>query len=111
MRFDHLLCDDRADAVSMALTEEAKLRLYKEMNGLGLTLIAAVHTHPEDWVGLSQIDQRNQLSSKNGFWSLVLPWYGRRPLEPSDMGVHIRLQGAWWRLTEDQVSSQFRIEE
>lgn len=110
VRFHHRVCNDLAGALRITLTEEAKFRLYEEMNSLGLTLIAAVHTHPDDWVGLSHVDQRNQLSSKDGFWSLVLPRYGRRPLGPSEMGVHIRLHGAWWRLTETQVSKHFRIE-
>jgi len=94
----------------MTLTEDAKFELYEELNRLGLTLIAAVHTHPEDWVGLSWVDRKNQLSSKDGFWSLVLPWYGRTPIERLDIGVHIRRRGAWWRLTDAQISEHFRIE-
>jgi proteasome lid subunit RPN8/RPN11 len=103
VRFHHRLCDDNAGALSINLTEDAKFNLYREMNHLGLTLISAIHTHPEEWVGLSWIDERNQLSSKNGFWSLVAPWYAQEPWSLERFGVHIRSLMGWNTLTSEQV--------
>jgi proteasome lid subunit RPN8/RPN11 len=110
VRFHHRLCDDRGRPLSISLTEDAKFGLYEEMNGLGLTLIAGVHTHPEDWVGLSWIDQRNQLSSRDGFWSVVVPWYARGPWNVSEMGFHVRTSAGWCRLTADQVLRHIHVE-
>lgn len=111
VKFHHRLCDDRGQPRSMHLTEDAKFRLYEELNGLQFRLIAGIHTHPEDWVDLSWIDQRNQLCSKRGFWSLVVPWYGREPWPIADMGIHIRTSNGWGRLSADQVRAHVRITE
>jgi proteasome lid subunit RPN8/RPN11 len=111
VRFHHLLCNDRGRALSMSLTENAKFTLYEELSRLGLRLVAAVHTHPHDWVELSKIDQRNQICSRMGFWSIVVPWYGRHPWELSNMGVHILTADGWKRLTIDQIRSNVQIEE
>jgi len=95
----------------MQLTEEAKFRLYEELNREQLRLIAAIHTHPEDWVDLSWIDQKNQLCSKRGFWSIVVPWYGREPWVLETMGVHIRTSEGWARLSAEQVKAHVKLTE
>jgi len=95
----------------MQLTEEAKFRLYEELNREQLRLIAAIHTHPEDWVDLSWIDQTNQLCSKRGFWSIVVPWYGRQPWLLETMGVHIRTSEGWARLSAEQVKAHVKLTE
>lgn len=111
VRFHHHLCVDRGRPLSINLTEAAKYRLYDELNRIGLRMVAAIHTHPEDWVDLSWIDERNQLCSRLGFWSIVIPWYGRQPWHLSEMGIHIRSADGWARLTEDQAKTHVLIEE
>ena len=93
----------------MELTEEAKFRLYQELSQTQLRLIAGIHTHPEDWVDLSWIDQRNQLCSKRGFWSIVVPWYGNIPWNIEQMGIHIRTFDGWGRLTPAQIQEHVRV--
>ncbi|MBZ5631466.1 MAG: hypothetical protein LAO06_21640 [Acidobacteriia bacterium] len=110
VRFHHHLCDDRGRPLSMHLTEDAKFRLYEELNRAELRLIAAIHTHPHEWVELSWIDQRNQICSRKDFWSIVAPWYGKSPWKLEDMGIHIRTGDGWGRLTVEQVRSHVRIE-
>jgi proteasome lid subunit RPN8/RPN11 len=111
VRFHHHLCDDRGRPLSIRLTESAKYELYRELNRLGLRLIAGIHTHPEDWVDLSWIDQQNQLCSRRGFWSIVVPWYAEQSWEVVAMGAHIRTLEGWCRLTTEQVQRHVRIME
>lgn len=111
VKFHHQLCDDRGRPRSIHLTEAAKFQLYEELNRLHLRLIAGIHTHPEDWVDLSWIDQQNQVCSRKGFWSIVVPWYGREAWLIEGMGVHIRTSDGWGRLTPDQIKTHVRITE
>jgi hypothetical protein len=111
VRFHHHLCDDSASALSIELTEEAKFALYEELAALNLRLVALIHTHPEDWVGLSQIDEENQICSRRGFWSLVAPWYGRAPWNKASLGVHIRTDDGWYELNQLQVLERVNLEE
>lgn len=99
----HELCDDRGRALSLELTEEAKFGLYHTLAAKELKLIALIHTHPEDWVGLSPIDERNQICSRVGFYSLVVPWYGRKPWHLTSLGVHIRGNAGWLEIPANQI--------
>jgi proteasome lid subunit RPN8/RPN11 len=101
--FHHELCDDRATALSLELSEAAKFRLYQTLAELRLQMVALVHTHPSDWVDLSPIDRENQVCSRVGFWSLVVPHYGRPPWRLVDMGVHRRTECGWSRMSRTQA--------
>jgi hypothetical protein len=107
----HELCDDRGSALSLELTEEAKFALYRTLAASGLKLIALIHTHPEDWVGLSPIDERNQICSRIGFYSLVVPWYARLPVQLSSVGFHVRGDSGWRRIPASQISRHLIITE
>jgi hypothetical protein len=107
----HELCDDRGRALSLELTEEAKFTLYRRLAASGLKLIALIHTHPEDWVELSWIDKQNQISSRIGFYSLVVPWYGRQPVQPSSLGIHVREDSGWRRIPASRISRHLIITE
>jgi proteasome lid subunit RPN8/RPN11 len=109
--FHHELCDDRAGPLSLQLSEEGKFRLYRELAEFELRPIALIHTHPQGWVDLSEVDQRNQLSSRIGFWSLVVPWYGRGPWVIETIGVHTRAEEGWYRLQLDETSRRMIIED
>lgn len=100
----HDLCDDRGRSLSLELSEEAKFALYRELAERAQKLVGMIHTHPEDWVDLSGIDKANQLCSRIGFWSLVLPYYGKRPWEIESTGVHIRIDSGWhWFSKEESL--------
>lgn len=109
MYFHHELGDDRAGPLSLELSETAKYRLYDTLHREQLRLIALIHTHPREWVDLSEVDAQNQLSSRIGFWSLVVPWYARRTWRATSMGVHERTERGWHRLTKKEVQHRFRI--
>ena len=95
--FHHELCDDRAGPLFLELTERAKFDLYRNLGASGRKLVGMIHTHPEEWVELSPTDQKNQICSRVGFWSLVAPWYGRPRCELGTMGVHVRTDSGWYQ--------------
>jgi proteasome lid subunit RPN8/RPN11 len=107
--FHHDLCDDEASALSIRMSEDAKLALYEDLAAAKLKLVATIHTHPAKWVGLSEVDRRNQISSRTGFWSLVVPNYGTPPWILDELGVHIRTPLGWYSLKEHEISQMVFI--
>jgi hypothetical protein len=78
--------------------------LFAFMRSDGLAIIADVHTHPTDWVGLSAIDQANPTEFRRGFVSIVIPWYGSTTLRIREIGVHIyHGDGKWTEADPEQV--------
>ncbi len=108
--FHHELGDDRATALSLELPEDAKFALYKQLAARQEVLLAMLHTHPEDWVGLSWIDAQNQLCSRIGFWSIVLPFYGAKEWKEAEIGFHIRCDRGWQQIQGETLRKLFRIE-
>jgi proteasome lid subunit RPN8/RPN11 len=107
--FFHDLCDDNGGALSIELSETAKFSLYKELARSGLKLVGMVHTHPSDWVDLSRIDRASHLSSRIGFWSLVLPYYAERPWSIDGTGVHIRVDLGWYRFGKGESAKRIVV--
>ena len=105
--FHHMLADDRGGPLSLELPEHAKLDLYQKLAKENQVLLALLHTHPADWVGLSLVDQQNQLSSRVGFWSIVLPHYGCNDWNARDIGFHVRAERGWIQLPPDDVEQHF----
>jgi hypothetical protein len=68
-----------------------------------------VHTHPGDWIGLSGIDRKNQLCSRLGFWSLVVPRYSREPLALEQLGIHLQTEDGWYQLRSEEVMSMVSV--
>jgi len=107
--FFHELCDDRGEALSLELSEEAKFNLYSDLATRGLKLVGMVHSHPEDWVDLSYIDRKNQLCSRIGFWSIVLPWYAAQTWNLAQTGVHIRTNEGWFQFSPEEAGDRIAI--
>lgn len=108
--FHHELCDDKAKALSMELSESAKFRLYEELGQEGLKLAGLVHTHPAEWVALSDVDRENQLCSRVGFWSLVIPRYAREGCRLEEIGVHLQTEDGWYELKPEEAVSMVSFE-
>lgn len=108
--YHHELCDDLAGPLFLELSEAAKFRLYADLASRGLRLIAVLHTHPYDWVDLSEVDQQNQLCSRLGFWSIVIPRYAKKPWMVTRFGVHVRIENGWERLKKAEVSRRILID-
>jgi hypothetical protein len=108
--FHHELGDDRGTALSLELPEHAKYALYKRLASRGEALLALLHTHPKDWVDLSWIDQHNQVSSRVGFWSIVLPYYATGDWNLQSTGFHVRCERGWRRLPPVEVKANLIVE-
>ena len=107
--FHHDLCDDHGGPLFLELSEKAKFNLYRQLGQEKRSLVALLHTHPEKWVGLSPIDQRNQLCSRLGFWSIVIPHYAQEPHVLSEMGVHVRTNDGWYQLEAGQIATRMIV--
>lgn len=105
----HELDDDSASEGYVELSEIGKYRLYRLIEQNNLRIIAMSHTHPSKWVGLSPIDQANQISSRVGFWSIVIPNFGQEPWEIQRMGFHIREDRGWRQLDSNFRKQLFKI--
>jgi proteasome lid subunit RPN8/RPN11 len=106
VHFYHDLCDDKGHALSLELSEEAKYKLYQQLADREQVLVGMIHTHPESWVDLSWVDRENQLCSRIGFWSLVLPYYGKRKWCIGTTGVHIRTDSGWHWFNKAEASKR-----
>jgi len=107
--FYHDLCNDQGRALSLELSEAAKFSLYRELAARNRKLVGMIHTHPEDWVGLSYIDQANQLCSRIGFWSLVLPHYAKQKWDINTTGVHIRISEGWYQFSPSEMAKRIIV--
>jgi proteasome lid subunit RPN8/RPN11 len=106
--FHHDLGDNRSGPLFLDLNEQSKYILYDTLRQRGLCLVALIHTHPAEWVDLSAIDEQNQISSRIGFWSLVVPHYGRKPWNLKMMGVHERAETGWHRLSAKEIQRRIQ---
>lgn len=63
-------------------------------------IIADIHTHPGDWVGLSALDEENPIEYRVGLPAIVVPRFGLPRPSLSLCGVHIyKGNGRWQTLT------------
>lgn len=104
--YHHELCEDNAGPLSLELSEQAKFELYRTLATKGEKIVSLIHTHPRDWVGLSAVDEDNQICSRIGFWSLVVPWYGREPWDLARIGIHARTNDGWHEFRESEISQR-----
>lgn len=67
--------------------------LTESIGETGLTAVAQVHIHPGISVEHSPYDDEMIVSRR--IHSLVIPHYGKRPCEISDVGIHVFRDGRW----------------
>ena len=108
--FHHDIADDRATALSLELPEAAKFKMYEELSKRQLTLVSLIHTHPAEWVDLSEVDKSNRISSTVGFWSIVVPNYGNEPWVLDGVGFHVLESTGWRQLAINERATRFRLE-
>ncbi len=53
-----------------------------------LRVIADIHTHPGASVAQSCTDRANPMIAREGHLALIVPHYGTRPVQTSEVGVH-----------------------
>lgn len=78
--------------------------------GLGLGLLAQVHSHPADATGHSLGDDRMVFMPYEGMLSIVVPEYARFGLRPLDsLGVHQFQDGRWVLCERVSVRTNFAV--
>ena len=61
-----------------------------------LRVIADIHTHPCTWVAQSPTDRANPMIARQGHLALIVPYFGTRPVQAREVGVHeYRGDGGW----------------
>jgi hypothetical protein len=74
-----------------------------------MTRLAQLHTHGNDWVGHSPVDDAYAYSQQPGAISIVLPYHGRRAPQLHDCGVHVRQPSGWKCLADSAIDDYVRI--
>ena len=64
---------------------------------LDLGIVADIHTHPEEWVGLSEVDRLHPIEYRPGLLALVLPDFAHGEPDLSRTGAHEYLGDGVWR--------------
>jgi len=87
-------------------------KLFSTLREKGLSIIADIHTHPENWVGLSWIDMEHPLEYRVGFLMIVLPYYASTEIQLKDIGVHeYQGNGKWRELHVAEIRRRIIIKE
>jgi hypothetical protein len=74
-----------------------------------MTRLAQLHTHGNDWVGHSPVDDACAYSQQPGAISIVLPYHGNGAPQLHDCGVHVRQLNGWKRLADSAINDHVRI--
>lgn len=72
-------------------------KLWEICESEGLAVVADIHTHPGSLVEQSAIDKQNPMLAKHGHVAIIAPDFGRIPIEPESLGVHIYLGDQGWK--------------
>ena len=71
-------------------------RMGRAMRSQSMVSLAQFHTHPGSGTEHSRYDDRNAISARDGFLSLVAPWYGLgQGAALEDVTVHEAWNGLW----------------
>lgn len=107
--------DDLGEVCSGALhhrTPTATTRaLFELLRSRGLEILADVHTHPSDWVELSQVDQEHPIEYRVGLLALVIPGFAVGEPSLDACGLHEYLGDLRWRqLKQAEYATAIKIE-
>lgn len=103
-----LVPEARTTAGSFETSVLANARVIQAVNASSLQLLAQVHGHPGKWVGHSKGDDIGAFMPYRGFYSVILPHYGRHGVEPlAQCGFH-RFDGdAFHQLETSEIGHRF----
>lgn len=95
---------------SFETSSHTNARVIMYLSSAGLELIGQVHSHPGEFVGHSNGDDRRALMPYEGFLSVVVPHYAREGMLPLTIcGVHVFESSRFRRLQAAEVEARFRI--
>jgi hypothetical protein len=91
-------------------SREATQALFARLHSLGQSIVADVHSHPTEWVGLSETDAGHPIEYRVGLFALVLPRFAIGAPLLSRVGVHIYLgDGEWQELSAAKAKLGVKI--
>lgn len=95
---------------SYRTTALANAIVVKTINDLELQIIAQVHGHPTECVGHSVMDDLGAFMPFEGFYSIVLPDYGRKGMLPLEKcGIHRFQSGQFVQIIPDEIDLTFSV--
>lgn len=93
---------------SFHVSAVANALIVAEANRHQIQILAQIHGHPGEWVGHSGGDNAGAFMPYSGFYSVVVPCYGRKGLAPlSCCGIHRFENGEFVRLSDEDIERQF----
>lgn len=94
---------------SFRVSSEANADIVVWLCARKLKLLAQLHTHPSSYVGHSDGDDLGASLAFHGFYSLVVPHYGRAGIRPlNQCGVHV-FQNGFVELPPVAAAKQIQI--
>jgi len=113
---DVVFLDDLPGTVGRRLqhrtSRQAVAMLLDLARARGLRIVADIHTHPSEWVDLSDVDREHPIEYRPGLIALVLPTFALDPPDLTRTGVHEYIgRGEWVRIKSDVLPSRLVIEE
>lgn len=85
---------------------EALKDLFLHLHRDQRVLIGDIHTHPESWVGLSDLDAEHPIEYRKGVIAVVLPWYGGSEPSLQDAGVHEYAGKGRWKTFSERAKKK-----
>lgn len=83
------------------------LAVLEAVSSLDLAIVGQIHTHPGQYVSHSRGDDDLAFTKGQGFWSLVVPFYGTKGFLPlSQCGVHCFQSEEFQILTPEAAQSR-----
>jgi hypothetical protein len=76
---------------------------------LDLVRLAQVHTHGNNWVNHSWVDDQRAYSQRDGALSLVLPYHAAGRPTLWQAGIHVRELTGWRRVTSEEITTLIRL--
>ena len=102
----------RRSVVNYDVSAEAAAKMGRMMMEKSLVCLAQIHTHPTEHTAHSDYDDLNAISTRNGFLSLVVPYYGcKQDPKLNAVSVHEAWDKCWYRLTKTAKKQRIRIVE
>ncbi len=99
----------RTTPLYMSLSLRAMASLTDLAEKLGTFLIGQVHSHPERFLDLSELDRVHGIRSAD-YLSVVCPHYAQRNLSGfGDCGVHVFENRRYRRMSPDEISRRLVV--
>jgi hypothetical protein len=96
------------DGVGYFVEGDTLFRLNRVLASSGLRLIAQVHSHPAHAYH-SEADDRYAIVTAEGGLSLVVPNFGKAPLDPSAWAVYRLTSGQWEHVERPDAQKLLRV--